>query len=171
MYGAILCDPPWPFKTFTEDKAVACRSKEDPYKCMPLHEIAGLPVPDLAAKDCALFMWRNDSLPWMPEILARLWGFRIVTDPVFVWVKPTIGLGYWSRKRSESVTLMVRGRPRRISKGVDQVITAPRREHSRKPDQVYGRIESLVDGPYLEMFARQRWPGWDVWAIRPTSLR
>jgi len=135
-YGAILIDPPWPFKTYSKEKALPCRTEEQPYPAMGLHEIAGIPVPDLAAKNCALFLWRNASLPDMPAILARLWGFRLVTDDVFVWNK---------------------------GGGVRQIIDAPRREHSRKPDEIYSRIESLVAGPYLEMFARQKWRGWDAW--------
>lgn len=161
-YGAILMDPAWPFDTYAAKGMVPARGVQ-PYPTMRLHEIAGLPVPDLAAKDCALFMWKNASLPHAATFLAAAWGFRIVTDDVFVWLKPSIGMGYWSRKRSETVCLMVRGRPMRIGRGVDQVIEAPRREHSRKPDEIYARIEALVGGPYLEMFARQRWPGWDSW--------
>jgi N6-adenosine-specific RNA methylase IME4 len=162
-YGAIMIDPPWPFKTYSKDKALPCRTEDQPYPAMALHEIAGLPMPDLAAKDCAVFLWRNASLPDMPAILARLWGFRLVTDDVFVWDKGGIGMGHWTRKQSETVSLMCRGRPKRLSGGVRQIIQAPRREHSRKPDEIYNRIESLVGGPYLEMFARQQWPGWDSW--------
>ena len=162
QYGAILIDPPWSFDSYTRKGIVPARGAQ-PYPTMTLGEIAGLPVPALAAKNCALFMWKSASLPRAAALLADAWGFRMVTDDVFVWVKPSIGMGYWSRKRSETACLMVRGRPPRIGKGVDQVITAPRREHSRKPDEIYERIEALVGGPYLEMFARQRRGGWDSW--------
>lgn len=161
-YGAILIDPPWGFDTYSAEGMVPARG-EQPYPTMGLHEIAGLNVPDLAAKDCAVFLWKNASLPHAAQLLADAWRFRFVTDDVFVWVKERIGMGYWSRKRSETVCLMVKGRPKRLSKGVDQIITAPRREHSRKPDEIYERIEALVGGPYLEMFARQRRDGWDSW--------
>lgn len=172
-YGAILIDPPWAFKTFSKEKALPTRMRnqqgdqsggEDThYKLMTLGEIAGLPVPKLAAKNCAVFLWQSDPLSHAPHMLAEAWGFKVITSPIFIWVKPSIGMGYWARKRAECVAMLKRGTPKRKSTGVDQVIEAPRREHSRKPDEIYGRIEALVDGPYLEMFARQKWLGWDSW--------
>ena len=72
-------------------------------------------------------------------------------------------LGYWTRSNSEVCLLATRGNPKRIGTNVRQAIIAPRREHSRKPDGIHGRIERLVAGPYLELFARQQRPGWDVW--------
>ena len=74
-----------------------------------------------------------------------------------------IGMGYWSRKESEICLLATRGKPKRVNADVRQVIQAKRRQHSRKPDEIYSRVERLVAGPYLEMFARQRWPGWDAY--------
>lgn len=168
-FGAILIDPPWAFRTYSRKDVVPARGAQ-PYPTMTLDEIAALPVGDLAARDCALFLWKSDSLPLAPAALASAWGFRIVTDNVFVWVKPSIGLGYWSRKRSESAALLVRGKPKRLSGGVDQVIETPRREHSRKPDCVHDRIESLVAGPYLEMFARKSRRGWYTWGNEATKF-
>lgn len=159
-YGCILVDFPWPFKTYTKESAVPTQGKDQPYKTMKLFEIAGTPIPDLAAKDAFVFLWKPASLPRIPQLLADLWGFKIVTDDVFVWHKTDgIGMGYYSRKESETVCLLKRGSPKRKSKGVRQMIHEPRRENSRKPD-IYASIEALVDGPYLEMFARQSWPGW-----------
>lgn len=160
-YGAILMDPPWAFDTYTRKAVVPARGKQ-PYLTMQLHEIAGLPIPELAAKDCALFMWQSDALPHAAGILASTWGFKIVTDNVFIWRKDKIGMGYWSRKEAETVALLTRGHPSPKAHDVRQVIDAPRREHSRKPDEIYERIERLVAGPYLEMFARQRRHGWDA---------
>jgi N6-adenosine-specific RNA methylase IME4 len=71
-----------------------------------------------------------------------------------------MGTGFSTRKNAEVCWLGHRGRPQRKSKAVRELIVAPRREHSRKPDEIYSRIEALCDGPYLELFARQRWPGW-----------
>jgi N6-adenosine-specific RNA methylase IME4 len=72
-------------------------------------------------------------------------------------------MGYYTRQQTELCLLATRGKPAVRDRGVRQLIIAPRREHSRKPDEQYERIERLVDGPYLEMFARQKWPGWDSW--------
>lgn len=162
-YGAILIDPPWFFRTYDKKKAVAGRKATDPYKTMQLHEIAGLPIPKLLAKNGVVIMWDNDSIPGTLDFFIQAWGLRLGTKNAFIWNKGSIGMGYYSRKQCEVAHLLVRGRPPRRDKGVRQYIEAPRREHSRKPDEIYGLIERLVDGPYLEMFARQRVPGWDSW--------
>ena len=71
-----------------------------------------------------------------------------------------MGNGYGTRHNAEICWLGRRGKPQRKSKGVRELIVAPIREHSRKPDEVYQRIETLCAGPYVELFARQQWPGW-----------
>lgn len=78
-------------------------------------------------------------------------------------VTPDMLLGYWTRSNSEVCLLATRGSPKRMAADVRQAIIAPKREHSRKPDGIHERIERLVGGPYLELFARQRRPGWDCW--------
>jgi N6-adenosine-specific RNA methylase IME4 len=79
-------------------------------------------------------------------------------------------MGYWSRKQTEQCWLFTRGRPARLGKDVRQIIEGPRREHSRKPDETYERIQKLVAGPYVEIFARQKYPGWDQWGGNQESL-
>ena len=73
------------------------------------------------------------------------------------------GLGYWTRANPEQCLLATRGKPGRLAKDVRRLVVAPRREHSRKPDQIRELIERLVQGPYLELFARETKPGWDCW--------
>ena len=161
-YGAILCDPPWAFKTYSGTHTTPHRCAEDHYATVPVSDLKSIPVADWAEKDCALFMWVVDS--HVPDALelATAWGFQFKTN-AFVWSKGRIGMGYWTRKQSECCFLFTRGKPARLSKAVRQVIEAPRRERSRKPDAIYERVEALVGGPYLEMFARQRRAGWDAW--------
>lgn len=161
-YGAILSDPPWAFLTYGKKHTTPHRGANDHYAVVSTDDLAKLAVEPMAAKDCALFMWAVDS--HLPDAiaLAAAWGFQYKTI-AFVWSKGRIGMGYWTRKQAEVCLLFTRGKPRRLSKSVRQIIEEPRREHSRKPDETYKRIEALVDGPYLEMFARQRWPGWDAW--------
>lgn len=151
------------------------------YKTMPLREILDLPVGALAAKDCALFMWCVD--PMLPQAIqvGEHWGFTYKTV-AFVWAKLRrttsrrggdmadawhklfpMGTGYWTRANPELCLLFTRGAPRRRSTAERKLIVAPRREHSRKPDDAHERIERLVDGPRVELFARQQRPGWDVW--------
>ena len=111
-------------------------------------------------------MWTIDT--HIPDALRVIdaWGFTYKTV-AFSWMKttkegePAFGTGYWTRKSSELCLLATRGKPKRLSAGVRQGILEPRREHSRKPDCVYGRIEELVNGPYLEMFSRTDRDGWD----------
>ena len=167
-YDVILCDPPWQFKTYS-GAGTPHRSEEDHYETMVHESLTDIPVKEWAAKDCALFMWVIDS--HLPEAmkLIEAWGFKYQTI-AFSWVKlakngqPRMGMGYWTRKESEICLLATRGKPGRVGKGVRQVIMAPRREHSRKPDEQYERIEALMgEGSKLEMFARQSWPGWSVW--------
>lgn len=167
-YGAILADPPWAFRSWSGKTGTPHRTANDHYQTAKTENLFDIPVRDFAEKDCALFMWVVDS--HLPDalVLADAWGFEFKTI-AFTWVKmtkdgarPRIGMGYWTRKSSEVCLLFTRGKPKRISKAVRQVIMTPRREHSRKPD-IYDRIEFLVGGPYLELFARQAWPGWDSW--------
>lgn len=160
-YGAILADPPWSFRTYANDNVAPARGAQ-PYRVMSLDDIKALPVAEVAAKDSLLFMWTVSHLQREAFDVAEAWGFRPVSV-AFVWDKGRMGMGYWTRQQTEICHLFKRGKPKRKSKGVRSLIHAPRREHSRKPDETYSRIEALVDGPYLELFARQAWPGWSAW--------
>lgn len=168
-FGAILCDPPWAFKTWGGSNVTPHRTAKDHYSTETVRQLAQIPVADVAAKDCALFMWVISShIPQAIE-LGQAWGFEFKTD-CFTWLKtshktgkPRMSMGYWSRKYTEKCFLFTRGKPKRVSAGVPELIVSPRREHSRKPDLQYSRIQRLVEGPYLEMFARQTYPGWSAW--------
>ncbi len=166
-YQVILADPAWQYHVYDKSDA-AHGAATSHYETMSTREIAALPVGDMAAKDCALFLWVTD--PLLPEGLEvmRAWGFRFVTVG-FYWVKlnkdgtPWFGLGHYTRGNPEMCLLGLRGRPARLSKSVPKLIMSGRREHSRKPDEQYERIEALYGGPRLELFARYAWPSWDVW--------
>lgn len=160
-FGAILADPPWAFRTYSRQSVAPARGAQ-PYAVMSLADIAALPVADVAAPNSLLFMWTVSHLQREAFDVAAAWGFRPVSI-AFVWDKGRMGMGYWTRQEVEICHLFKRGRPSRLGKGVRSVIRAPRREHSRKPDEQYGRIEQLVGGPYLELFARQAWAGWSAW--------
>jgi N6-adenosine-specific RNA methylase IME4 len=142
---------------------------------MSLADIKALPVADWAAPDCVLLLWATDPLLDKALDVIRAWGFTYKTIG-FCWAKlnksaPSLaserdfftGLGFWTRANPELCLLATRGHPQRRSRSVRKLIVAPRREHSRKPDEAYGRIEALCEGPYLEMFARVRRPDWDSW--------
>jgi N6-adenosine-specific RNA methylase IME4 len=182
-YGALLADPPWRFRTWDNRTSIprtrssgTNTSAAIHYSTMELADILALPVGALAAADCALFLWA--TWPNLPEALAVItaWGFMYKTC-AFAWTKAhagqlemfddslegLLGMGYWTRANTEPCLLATRGNPRRLNADVRQAIIEPRREHSRKPDCVHDRIERLVAGPYLELFARIRRPGWDAW--------
>ena len=172
-YSAILGDPPWQFATYSAKGKG--RSAEAHYDCMAPANIKALPVAEWAAPDCALFLWATDpSLPQALDVIAS-WGF-IYKTVAFTWVKTTkdgagfpIGCGYWTRANPEQCLLATRGRPQRLLRSVRQLILAPRRLHSQKPDEARERIEALVPGPHLELFARERRPGWDCWGSEVDS--
>lgn len=136
---------------------------------MSIDELCALPVETLAEKDCRLFLWA--TFPQLPEALRliRAWGFTFKTV-AFVWLKlnkksPTwfYGLGYWTRGNAEICLLAKRGKPKRRSAGVHQFIISPVEEHSKKPDVTRDKIIELAgDLPRVELFARQKAPGWDV---------
>ena len=179
-YGAILADPPWHFKVWAGQRCNGAgnlsSAKAPDYDAMKDEDIAALSVSDLAAEDCVLFLWTCWPVLRRSFAIIDAWGFTFKTC-AFAWTKadatqiemfqddvePFMGLGYWTRANSEVCLLATRGQPKRLNAGVRQAIIEPRREHSRKPDCVQGRIERLVAGPYLELFARQRRPGWDCW--------
>jgi N6-adenosine-specific RNA methylase IME4 len=169
-YGAILADPPWSFRNWSA-KGTG-RNAVSHYDCLDFSALAKLPVGDLAADDCALFLWATDPLlPRALELIDR-WGFEYKTV-AFYWVKLNsaakgetdyfTGLGYWTRANPEQCLLATRGKPSRRAKDVRRLVVERRREHSRKPENVRERIERLVAGPYLEMFARDTKAGWDCW--------
>jgi len=166
-YGVIYADPPWSFKTWSA-KGTG-RGAVSHYDCMSFSTLAALPVSELAADDCALFLWVVDPMLDKAFELIQAWGFQYKTVG-FYWVKQNMksdgfftGLGYWTRANPEQCLLATKGKPIRLARDVPRLIVAPRREHSRKPDQVRGRIERLVGGPYLELFVRGTHPGWDGW--------
>jgi N6-adenosine-specific RNA methylase IME4 len=186
-YGAILADPPWAFQTWWSGRAsklpspkkkfsYPSRATVAAYEVMREDDLNALPVGQLAAENCVLFLWTCwPVLQWSLRTI-EAWGFEYKTCG-FCWVKAHAGqiemfqddieahmtLGYWTRSNSEVCLLATRGKPKRLNADVRQGIIAPRREHSRKPDGIHERIERLVSGPYLELFARQKRPGWDVW--------
>lgn len=161
-YHVIYADPPWAFETWGGDD-VAPTQGEQPYECMTRAQLRALPVRAMAGRDAVLFMWVTDSNLEEGLALGRCWGFKYQTI-AFIWDKgERIGMGHWTRKQGEVCLLFTVGQPSRQARGVRQIIRAPRREHSRKPEAAYERIERLVRGPYLELFARTRRRFWSSW--------
>lgn len=171
-YGAILADPPWAYALRTE--AGYEKAPEAHYSTMGFDRIAKLPVRDLAARDCLILLWT--TWPHLPLALIALtgWGFRYSTGGA--WVKrtpggrPGFGTGFVLRSATEPFLIGTRGNPRIGSKRIRNLIEveasvdALRREHSRKPAEARDLLMALRPGvPTCELFAREPWPGADVW--------
>ncbi len=147
-YSIIYADPPWAYRTYS--KKGQGRSAESHYPTMCIEDIKALPVGELAAKDCALFLWI--TFPCLCEALEVLtaWGFSYKTV-AFVWVKQNrknddlfTGMGYWTRANAEICILATKGHPKRVDAGVRQVILSHIEEHSKKPDEARERIVRLM---------------------------
>lgn len=173
-YQIIYADPPWKFRTYS-DKGLG-RSPDKHYSTMTLEDIKALPVSALADDNCALFMWT--TIPFLRQSfeVMEAWGFQYKTV-AFVWIKQNRksdslfwGNGYWTRSNSEICMLATRGHPKRVSASVHQVIISHVEEHSRKPQEARDRIVKLMgDVPKIELFARQKTQGWDVWGNEVVS--
>lgn len=176
-YRLIYADPPWSFRTYS-DRGKG-RSPDAHYDCLDLNGIKGLPVADWAAPHSILLLWATDPMLHKAMEVIDAWGFTYKTvgfywaklnkrAPVSGWTEADFftGLGFWTRANPEMCLLATRGKPKRESASVAKLVVSPRREHSRKPDEVHKRIEALAAGPYLEMFARESRPGWDSWGLQ-----
>ena len=165
-YNIIYADPPW----YYPGGGFPSTSDKQAYPLMKTADICALPVAKIVQPDALLFLWT--TMTHIPDALRVIeaWGFRYVTNG-FTWVKvheksrlPVIGMGYWTRQNAELCLVAKRGRPRRQHKAVSSIIIEPRRRHSQKPDQVRRDIVRICgDLPRVELFARQKTPGWDIW--------
>ena len=168
-WRTVLADPPWRFQNRTGKVAPEHR-RLDRYDTMTLADICVLPVAETAADDAHLYLWVPNAL--LPEGLQVMeaWGFRYVSN--LVWAKRRKdggpdgrGVGFYFRNVTELVLFGVRGSLRTLEPGRTQVnmVETRKREHSRKPDEMYDVIEACSPGPRLELFARYPREGWAVW--------
>jgi len=164
QYGVILADPPWQPSAGLLDPT---RQIENQYPTMSQDAIEALAprVQACAAEDCVLLLWTTSQKIAEAVVIIAAWGFEIKSGAV--WVKPSIGMGYWFRARHELLLLATQGHPHTPleSDRPDSVIIAPRAAHSQKPAAQYDLIEAMFPGvPKVELFARgAARPGWDTW--------
>ncbi len=169
-FGTVMADPPWQFANRT-GKMAPEHKRLSRYATMTLSDICALPVSQITAPAAHLYLWVPNAL--LPEGLAvmRAWGFQYKSN--IVWHKlrkdggsDGRGVGFYFRNVTELILFGVRGKnARTLQPGRTQVnyIGTRKREHSRKPDEQYGIIESCSVGPYLEMFGRGVRKGWQTW--------
>ncbi len=168
-YGTILADPPWQFQNRT-GKVAPEHKRLSRYPTMPVADIMALPVAHVSAAQSHLYLWvPNTLLRWGLDVMDA-WGFEYKTNLVWHKVRKDgepdgRGVGFYFRNTTELILFGTRGRLRTGAAGRSQVnvIKSRKREHSRKPDELYAVIEACSPGPYLELFARGRRPGWHQW--------
>ena len=161
-YKTIYADPPWMERGGGKIKRGADRH----YPLMRTSDIAALPVGQIAGENAHLYLWATNNFLTDALYVMSKWGFRYVTT--ITWAKDRVGLGQYFRGQTEHCLFGVRGAlPYKTIGGKRQqgatLINAPRREHSRKPDEMRAMIERVSYPPYIELFARQRACGWDAW--------
>lgn len=168
-FGTILADPPWRFSNRTGKMAPEHR-RLSRYATMSLQEVMELPVGQLAQARSHVYLWVPNALIGEGMEVMDAWGFTYKTNIVWHKIRKDggpdgRGVGFYFRNVTEMVLFGVRGGLRTFAPGRRQVniITSRKREHSRKPDQLYEIIEKCSPAPYLELFARHPRPGWAQW--------
>ena len=170
-YQIIYADPPLDYGNTKNPKTTFQGLNDRHYKVMGLDDIKSLPVKSIANVNCYLFLWT--TAPFMEKVfgIINAWGFKYCTV-AFVWVKTkhnsreirADGLGKYTLANAEYCLVARKGRYWRKSASVRQIVLAPKRRHSEKPEEVRDRIVELMgDLPRIELFARKRVEGWDCW--------
>jgi len=169
-YNIIYADPPWKYNSRANHKTRFRGGACGHYDLMTMDEIKALPIEELANDNCVLFLWT--TFPYLEDQIKLFshWGFKYKTLG-FSWIKtnpingnPFFGVGYYAKSNCEVCLMGIKGKMKPISNKVSSVIIAPRREHSKKPDEARNKIVELFgDLPRVELFARQKADGWDSW--------
>lgn len=169
-FACILADPPWQFINRT-GKMAPEHKRLSRYGTMDADAICALPVTEIAALTAHLYLWVPNAL--LPEGLRvmQAWGFSYKSNIVWHKIRKDggsdgRGVGFYFRNVTELVLFGVRGKnARTLQPGRTQVnyLSTRKREHSRKPDEIYGIIEACSPGPRLELFARGVRPDWNSW--------
>ena len=169
IYSTILADPPWRFTNRTGKMAPEHR-RLSRYSTLKMNDIKEISVSDAAEQNSHLYLWvPNALLPQGLEVM-KCWGFQYKTNLIWHKVRKDggpdgRGVGFYFRNTTELVLFGIKGKLRTLAPGRSQVniIRTRKREHSRKPDELYDIIESCSPGPYLELFARGTRKNWDQW--------
>lgn len=169
-YETILADPPWRFTNRT-GKMAPEHKRLSRYTTLKTKEICEMPVHLACAEKCHLYLWVPNAMLQDGLDVMKAWGFTYKTNIIWHKVRKDggpdgRGVGFYFRNTTELVLFGVKGSMRTLQPGRSQVniIRSRKREHSRKPDELYDIIESCSPGPYLELFARGQFSEkWDVW--------
>jgi len=155
-YRTILIYPPWGVK----DHVGSLGGAQAHYPLLSVDRLKSLPVGDLASDNAHLWLWATNATLGVAHDLIGTRGF-VARSPL-TWIKP-LGVGQYLRNATEHLILGTRGRAPVKFRSQPRWLFAPPQDHSYKPEEQYATSESISDGPYLELFARRRQPGWDAW--------
>jgi len=176
-FGAVLMDPPWRFKNLT-GKVGPEHRRLYRYPTMSFEEIAALPIEKLTSEQSHLYLWCPNALLLEALSIMKVWGFDYKTNIVWYKVRKDggpdgRGVGFYFRNVTELLLFGSKGRLRTLKPGRTQVniVVARKTEHSRKPEAAYDLIQRCSPGPYLELFARNRVPGWVQWGDEVDTYR
>jgi N6-adenosine-specific RNA methylase IME4 len=162
-YDVVVVDPPWPFKTWSQAGEGKSASKH--YRIMTLADIMALPVRELLKPDAVVLLWTTGAMLEKAVAVMQAWGITYKTE--LAWRKVTrngkvrMGCGFWARTMHEPILLGTVGKPPKFT--LPSCFDGIAREHSRKPDEFYRRVEQYCEGPYVDLFAREQRPNWDAW--------
>jgi N6-adenosine-specific RNA methylase IME4 len=173
-YRTILADPPWdvhqkPRSTSPETGWSRVKPAGNHYPVMPLDAIRALPARNYADDNAHLWLWVTNATIHMGRDVMEAWGFSYRSCLTWVKYGVTPGLGMYLRNQTEHLLLGIRGSAPIQFRSQATWFVAPRQEHSHKPEEQYAIVERCSPGPYLELFARRRRPGWDVWGNEVSS--
>ena len=164
-YRTIVADPPWKYGKWAAPTNRKMQEYDMPYETMSVEAIKALNVADLADENCELYLWTTQKyLPDAFEVL-KAWGFKYCQT--LTWCKTPRGKGQGGVYCPTNEFLIL-GRKGKMPK-VERVDTTwfhtkrPHNAHSKKPDFFQELIETVSDAPRLEMFARRKRVGWDIW--------
>jgi len=168
--STILVDPPWQFTNRT-GKMAPEHKRLSRYSTMPLQAIKALPVSKIVQETAHLYLWVPNALLMEGLQVMEEWGFTYKTNIIWHKVRKDggpdgRGVGFYFRNTTEIILFGIRGKnARTLAPGRSQVniIRSQKREHSRKPDELYKIIEACSPGPFLELFARGTRKGWKSW--------
>ena len=166
MIKTILADPPWP-NQHNGPSSWSKKIPQDKYNLMTILEIKKMSdwINSISDEQCHLWLWIiNNKLPEGIEVMEN-WGFKYITN--LVWVKNHFGIGQYLRSQHEILLFGRKGKPQpfKHKRNIPSILCADRREHSRKPDEIYDIIERISYPPYLELFARKpkHRENWEYW--------
>lgn len=155
-FRTILADPPWAYSNQATRAAT-----NNHYETMSVEDICFLPIGQLTDESAHLHLWTTNAFLYDSQKVMEAWGFEYKS--VFLWIKPTMGIGNYWRVSHEFMVLGTKGNLPFNDHSEMSWYQEKRSKHSRKPHSIVEKIEKVSPAPYLELFGRDTRKGWVVW--------